>query len=803
MGNWRFIVIMKNKIKNLNLNINLILAIIFTALSMLLMFNLFKYSSISQSIFALAFLLIILFNLFFYVLVLWSKKHKLIQKITTVFLVLLLLVESFGLYYVYRISSAVDNVIIDANQDQYEEVTTSFVKYANTTLNSVEDLENKVIGLVDNETFQEGNILPKAEIERLKITVDYKYYASYNDLLLGLFNGEFDVASLPKDYYSIFIVNDGYEEYLDKTEAIYEFTEKVKVEYTNTIQKDLSKEPFSILLMGNDGGRTDTLILASFNPRTMTATMTSIARDSYVPIACYKNQAKDKINHSRQVNRQCTIDTVSNFLGVEIDYFVEVNFKAVVDVVDALGGLWLESPVQFVGQDSSDERGNYTVWVGKGFQTMDGQQTLAFARERKNMPGGDLQRQINQQQVITALIRKLLETKDVNQLLKVIEAAGSNIKTNIGLNQMTNLANYMIGEMNKNAINSYYLLQIKNTRITGYFSWMYNDALELPLSIYKPYDGSVKDAVSIINENLGVDYIPNASKSFNFSVLTPYIGPNYIKDFYDEKEIHEPLPDFMPSMISASNIWTLEKVNSWISSRSWINLNVKEIWPTDPGYSASYAYNQVVSQSVKYGVKTSKITNLSISIIKHELDCAIEANRSDAQCKYIVPNFYGWTLNDVIAWQNNNNYPVNIVKIDDTDPNYDRTKINVVINQDIKAFTKINSLESKPITVYTMDYPNVILPQNQIVNVEKWDKLKVTEWHKLNMYTEPIFNYEASYSSVPKDQVTQIIIDTLPIIVDTKIKANIKVTYLLSMGPAPITPTPPPTTPTEPEVTTP
>ena len=797
---------MRNNMKKIKLNLNIInilLALVLAVGSIMLMVDLIKYSSISQTIFAMAFVLVILVNLFFIVLVLWSKTHHFIQVVTTFFLVVFLSIDAFGLAYVYRISSAVNNVIVDVNQDQYEDVTTSFVKYDNSSLNSVDQIVNKTIGLIDDETFQEGNILPKAEIEKLGVSVNFKYFENYNDLLLGLFNNEIDFASLPKDYYSMFIINDGYEEYLDKTESFYDFTTKVKVEYANTVQKDLTKEPFSILLMGNDGGRTDTLILATFNPKTMTATMTSIARDSYVPIACYKNQAKDKINHSRQIGIQCTIDTVSNFLGVDIDYFLEVNFTAVVDIVDALGGLWLESPVEFVGQDSSSIRGSFTVWVGEGWQTMDGQQTLAFARERKNMPGGDLQRQLNQQQIITSMIRKLLETKDVNQLLNVLEAAGSNIKTNIGLSQMTNLANYMIGEMNNNAINSYYLLQIKNTRITGYFSWMYNESLQLPLSIYKPYEGSVKDAVTIINENLDVNYIPSANKNFSFTIALPYIAPNYIKDVYDEREVHEPLPDFMPSMISTNDIWTLDRVNSWSTSRNWINLSVKEIWPSDPGYSASYAYNQVVAQSVKYGVKTSNISNLNISIIKHELDCSIEVNRIDAQCRYIVPDFFGWNISDVIAWQNTNNYSVNIVKIESTDANYDRAKINIITGQSEKAYTKINTLNGRAIVVYTMDYPYIMVPQNQIVNIEKWSKLKVVEWHKLNMYTEPIFIYETTYSTNPEDQVTQIILDNQPLIQDISIKANLKLTYVLSIGPEPITPTPSPTTPTDPEVTTP
>lgn len=777
--------------------INILLSVIYTGLSGYLLANALRYTSISQTLFILGFILLILINIFLVIFADWTKTHRVFRSVATFFIVFFIILNSLGIFYVLRIGMAVDKVIVDTNKEQYEELVTSFVTYDNTSLTSVDALSGKNFGLVDNETFQEGHILPIAELERLKINVNFKYYDSYNDLLLGLFNDEVDVASMPEQYYSMFIINDGYEEYLDKTKSIYDFKSKVKIDSVNTVDKDLSKEPFSVLLMGNDGGRTDTLIVATFNPLTMTATMTSIARDSYVPIACYKNQASDKINHSRQISRQCTIDTVSNMLDVDIDYFIEVNFTAVVEVVDALGGLWLESPIEFVGQDSSDERGNFTVWVGKGWQTMDGQQALAFARERKNMPGGDLQRQINQQKVITAMAQKLLETKDVNQLLKVLEAAGSNIKTNFSLNQMTNLANYMVKEMNSNSINNFYLLQIKNSRITGYFSWMYNDNLQLPLSIYRPYKGSIEDAQFIIRQNMMDEYQLSSNTKYTFSISSPYQTPNLIKDVYDEKEVHETLPDFMPSMISKNDTWTLERVKNWQSARNWINLNIVEIWPDNPLYNASYAYNQIISQSVKYGVKTANITNLNVSVIKHVLDCSILENRQDAQCKYIVPNFIGMNLQQVNDWSVNNNYPVSIVKIADTDPNYDRAKINIITGQREQAYTKLNTLNNAELVVYTMDYPNVIFPVEKMTT-EIWTKLQLETWFKANMYKDPIFVYEKEYSkTLAKDVFVGASIKEQPVIKDTQVKSNIQITITLSKGPEPVVPTDP-TDPAEP-----
>ena len=161
----------------------------------------------------------------------------------------------------------------------------------------------------------------------------------------------------------------------------------------------LFRSPFSLLILGNDGGRTDSLILATYNPITLSVTMTSIPRDSFVPIACYPDNQKDKIGHAFSVSRDCALNTVEELFDIDINYFVEINFKGVVEIVDALDRIWLESPVEFVGQNSDDERGHYTVWVPKGGFWATGEMALTFARERYRMPGGDNQRQVNQQQI--------------------------------------------------------------------------------------------------------------------------------------------------------------------------------------------------------------------------------------------------------------------------------------------------------------------------------------------------------------------------------------------------------------------
>lgn len=777
----------KRKTLKLKLNsVNGLITILTLLLSTFLIFNVFRYAQISFALFLLSILIIILFNVLSVLLDFKAQGHPTLRIISIAYTIFLLLLIFVGNYYFVRIRGAVGKVIINTEETQYEDVTTSFVSFDNTSLKSIKDLDGKIVGFVDNESIQEGNLLSKQELSDQNVNVVYKAYANYTDLLLALFNKEVDAAPLPEDYYAMFVSNEGYSEYLDKTNVFYSFTKKVA--YSGQAQSDINitSEPFTILLIGNADGLSDTLILATFNPQTMTATMTSVARDSFVPIACYPNQAKDKITHARSVSRQCTVDTVSNLLDVKIDYFVEVNFQAVVDIVDALGGLYLYSPVKFVGQDASSTRGNFTVWVGEGWQQMDGLQALAFARERHHMPNGDLDRQVHQQEVISAIITNLMDTKNISTLVNVVEAAGDNVKTNIPLDQMIKLAQYMINKMNASTIDSSYLLQIKSSRLSGYFSWNYNEKLELPLSIFKLFDGAINDAKTLINQNLMQEnYVPTANTYFNFDIAAPYVTPTYIKEYYEEKEVHDPLPDFMPSMTNTSKLWYLKDVQTWAANRPWIKLTIDEVWPDESGYIDSYAFNQVVSQSTKYGVLTSKINELTIGVIKRDLDCSILDNQKDPQCINIVPDFTGMKLVDVDTWSTKFNFPVTVITINETDAGYDRAKVGIISNQLEKAYSKLNQLKVDHLTVYTMAYPMITFPVQTMID-EHWTKTQMDTWFKENMYVKPVYVYTNVSSLLAKDTVLGFKLNNVDVTQNSVLQTNVSITVILSAGSAPV-----------------
>lgn len=699
-----------------------------------------RYSRLSPMLyyfgFGFIFVLILLFSVVsFEGIVENSVKLKITG---TIVLTIISLVLTFGVYTVSRINSSINNVIVDPNQTST--LNTAFVVY-NSSIEEIKDLNGQVFGILSNSESLDRNFHVKDEIQNQSLNVSLKEYLSYNELLLALFSGEIDVAALPNDYENQFGDYEGYAEYIEKTKIIHSFKTNVK-NVNEQVDLDVTKEPFSILIMGNDGGRTDSLIVATFNPIKLSVTMSSIPRDSYVPIACYPEQQKDKIGHAFSVSRDCAIETVENLFDLDISYYIEVNFKGVVEIVDALDKVWVVSPVEFVGQNSDEERGHYTVWVPKGGFWATGEMALALARERYHMPGGDYQRQENQQQVIKSIIDRTLQLKDLNKALAVMDAAGNNVKTNMSLDQIISVFNLLMSGINKTSLEPSSILDINGSRVMGYSSYTYNESLQLPLWISIPYKGSISDLRRLMLSNLEAQTLPERIAG-QFDASLVLYQEDFFSKTYNEKEVHEVLPDFMPTM--ANNNWTLANAKEWASKRG-IKLSIEEIRSGNEAYNANVVHNYVVGQNVKYGVKTVNINSLTIRVIKHELNCSLDENKQYEECKYKLPDFqdYGGsmtTISYVKTWfkELGVNTKINYILIPETDPKYDKTKVGYVIKQSPIEWADVRNLAE--ITLTVMD-PNYSI---QVPSITGWTETIARKWVKDNLELET--NIEVKYEA--------------------------------------------------------
>ncbi|MBM7649340.1 LCP family protein required for cell wall assembly [Bacillus ectoiniformans] len=207
-----------------------------------------------------------------------------------------------------------------------------------------------------------------------------------------------------------------------------------------------SKDNISILLMGiddsevrdfGDDTRTDALMVATLNIKEKSIKLLSIPRDSYVYVP--EVDYKTKITHAHAYGGpKVTIETVEELLDIPIDYYVRMNFHAFIDVVEAVDGIEVDVPYKLNEKDSKD-RSN-AIKLDPGVQELNGEEALALARTRKK--DNDIERGKRQQEILQAVIKKAVSVNSIAKYDDVVEAIGSNMRTNMTFNEMKALVNY-------------------------------------------------------------------------------------------------------------------------------------------------------------------------------------------------------------------------------------------------------------------------------------------------------------------------------------------------------------------------
>ncbi|PAV31285.1 transcriptional regulator [Virgibacillus profundi] len=208
---------------------------------------------------------------------------------------------------------------------------------------------------------------------------------------------------------------------------------------------DPVEDNVSILIIGVDASverdnsttRSDTLMLATFNKKDSNVKLLSIPRDSrvFVPEVGYDT----KINHAHSYGgTKASIETVENFLDVPVDYYVELNFKAFIEVVDAIGGINYNVPFDMSEINTKGQEN--TIKIDKGYQRLDGEKALALARSRKY--DSDIKRGERQQEIIKIIADKVTSSSSVLKLDNLIDAIGDNMKTNLNFNDMKSFLSY-------------------------------------------------------------------------------------------------------------------------------------------------------------------------------------------------------------------------------------------------------------------------------------------------------------------------------------------------------------------------
>ncbi|SDZ33013.1 cell envelope-related function transcriptional attenuator common domain-containing protein [Evansella caseinilytica] len=249
-------------------------------------------------------------------------------------------------------------------------------------------------------------------------------------------------------------------------------------------------DPISILFLGIDSreedltGRTDAMLLATFNPKEGSIKMLNIPRDSYVEIV--GRGTYDKINHAHAFGGvDMTIDTVENLLNIPVDYFVTLNFTAFMEIIDELGGVEVDVTQGFTEKDNATYG---TIILEEGRQTVNGAEALAYVRMRKQDPLGDLGRGERQKEVIEAVINKAASLSSITKFGSLMDALGNNLNTNITFNNILGMYTYI------DDLNNVESLSFENG----------DNFIENSISYHQLNEESVREISEILQVHLGM-----------------------------------------------------------------------------------------------------------------------------------------------------------------------------------------------------------------------------------------------------------------------------------------------------------
>ena len=276
-----------------------------------------------------------------------------------------------------------------------------------------------------------------------KANVEYGFTDSASTCLDYLLSGDYDYIFIPAAEYTALTGDEYYSVKNDMAALYYIKVPRETIDRTKKV--NVTKEPFNVLISGTDedGYRSDVNIVATVNPVKHEILLTSLPRDLYVELPSYGE--KDKLTHSRIYGLEETQAAIENTLGIDINYYVSINFLAMEDLVNAIGGIDVESQYDFhtIGRGDYNDI-HYTV----GINHLDGREALAFCRERDSFESGDMARNENQQAVLKALIEKVSQSSTIlSSYTQILEAVSGNMFTTMSQDEMAELVKFQLKGM--------------------------------------------------------------------------------------------------------------------------------------------------------------------------------------------------------------------------------------------------------------------------------------------------------------------------------------------------------------------
>lgn len=413
-------------------------------------------------------------------------KKKILHLFGYILYLFILVISVLGIKYGQETLMFLDNAF---NNRLLEITSYKVIVLKNSSYQKLSDLKDETILYLNNDS----NTMSWRDNIINQVNVNFKGYDDLYELYDSIINGEYASA----------IIEEGYLDLLEEYDL--KINDNIKVIYTYAIKKkikavtsEVSLKPINIYLSGSDSrsdtiynkSRSDVNMVITINPNTKTILTTSIPRDYYVDVYNHPG-LKDKLTHTGIFGVDCTRETIANLFDIDITYSVKVGFASLVNIVDLIGGIDIESDRTFNSYHISG------FVVQKGINHMNGKQALAYARERYAYPEGDRHRVRNQQQVLEAILEKGLHDKNI--LFDY-----QNILNSLSSLYITDIPKEYIQLLVKNQLEEMSEWKIINQTVSG--SDLHEVTYSTPntkLYVMVPYEDDINKAKEKIKEVLG------------------------------------------------------------------------------------------------------------------------------------------------------------------------------------------------------------------------------------------------------------------------------------------------------------
>lgn len=424
--------------------LSILLSVVLVISSFYLLYQVIRLNVLpSKFLFPLTIGVVVLDAIFVLLLVYFNKN--LVSKIICVVLTLLVCAAScFGGYYISKTQSVLSNI-------------TTVSKHAKNTMSVIvkesSDIQNKSqlngVSVGSLRLNEQGSKKALKELSKDGIVLNQTEYDSLSALLEAFYNGQVDSIIINESSRSQILEMEAYSNFDSNTRVVYQTSYKVKNNDSATSVSDITSKPFNVLISGSDtrggfdeNGRSDVIMVATVNPKSHTILLTSIPRDFYVTTACDEGDgcmqgALDKITHTGIHGTNTTKRTVEKLLGIEINYTFKVGFDTVTELVDVLGGVDVYVEPGYATTTSSFS-------VHEGLNHLNGQQALAYARERYSYEEGDRQRTKNQQQVLMGIVREATKPSVITNYAAIMDTMANTFSTTMSNDEITTLIKYQL-----------------------------------------------------------------------------------------------------------------------------------------------------------------------------------------------------------------------------------------------------------------------------------------------------------------------------------------------------------------------